>query len=61
MSEQDSHVSQRGSGSTGETPSGPIRMQHRAAMGEKVNGQTNPNGASTGPTDNKVGNAPCTY
>lgn len=50
----DSHLSQGGAASL---PEGPTRMQHRRAMGDSVNGMTNPNGAERGPTDVKVGNA----
>lgn len=50
----DSHLSQ---GSREETPTGPLRQHQRLARGEKLNGQSNPNGASTGPTNVRVGNS----
>lgn len=40
---------------------GPIPQHKRAALGENPNGQTNPNGAESGPMDKKVANAPVTY
>lgn len=39
----------------------PLPQHHRLAVGDKVNGQTNPNGAPRASTDKKVGNANCTY
>lgn len=40
-------------------PAGPTRQHHRLACGEKVDGESNPNGAKA-PTDNKI-NAKVTY
>jgi hypothetical protein len=37
-----------------ETP--PTKQHHRLALGEKVTGMSNPNGAERGPTDNRIGN-----
>lgn len=34
----------------------PVRQHHRMAVGAKVTGQANPNGAERGPTDNRQGN-----
>ena len=52
-SEQDSHLSQ---GGKSETPAGPLPQHKRMALGEKVSGQSNPNGAARGPTDLRIAN-----
>lgn len=48
----DSHLSQPTTGN--EKP--PLPQHKRMALGDKVNGQTNPNGAACGPTDNRIAN-----
>ena len=52
-----SHLSQPTKGNE----KNPISQHHRLALGEKVNGQSNPNGAEKGSTEKKVANARCTY
>ena len=49
----DSHLSQGGA----EKPKGPVSQHKRLAMGEKVDGKTNPNGAKPD-TSKKVN---CSY
>lgn len=49
----ESHLS---TGARAETPAGPLKQHHRMATGERVNGQSNPNGAARGDTDCKVAN-----
>lgn len=58
MASQDSHFPNP-SGKSADTA--PMRQHHRLAQGEKISGENNPNGAQTGPTDKKIGNAPKTY
>jgi hypothetical protein len=57
MSAQDSHFPN----DTTKHETGPIPQRHRAAMGVKVNGETNPNGAESGPKDNKIAGQRKTY
>lgn len=53
----DANLSRR---SGAEEPAGPTRQRHRMACGEKVNGQTNPNGGQAS-TENKVAGQSKTY
>ena len=39
----------------------PIPQHKRLALGEKLDGRSNPYGASKGNTQKKVGNSPVTY
>lgn len=50
-SENDSHLSQ---GGREETPAGPLRQHQRLARGERVTGESNPNGAPA-PTNGRLG------
>lgn len=48
----DSHLSQ--GNKTGDAD--PLKQKHRNALGEKVDGQTNPYGADSGDKSNKIAN-----
>ena len=39
----------------------PLPMHKRLALGEKVNGQSNPYGAAKASTDKRIANQPKTY
>lgn len=53
----DSHLS-TGSKEGNEAP---VRQHHRLAVGEKVSGETNPNGAPVGDKAKKIANAKVNY
>lgn len=57
MAYNDSHISQP----TKNNETAPIRQHHRMALGDRVNGQSNPYGAAKASTVKKVANQPKTY
>lgn len=53
MTTNDSHLSV---GDKQNPAAGAVKQHHRMAMGEKITGTSNPNGAKSGPTDNRIAN-----
>lgn len=52
MATNDSHLSMGDK----EKSDAPVRQHHRLAVGEKVSGTSDPYGAKSGPTDNRIRN-----